>query len=194
MEGRIIWLSLVEIRSKFMLYVTFKEPRDYLYNVSANFNSGFRPEWLEDDFIKRAILDIDNTTVLSPYCLQSPVLGQIAPSFLSNGVKNIILTKFTDFIKRGGCYGDNCSYWLGEISKQKDVLIYLTHYLHFPDNYEFDASVIDTGAVSHNSKEWQSIIFDHIEGCYEYADEFDLTINPIEITNSLWREELGDKI
>ncbi len=110
-----------------MLYVTFKEPKYYVFSPKVVFNA----EWLRDSMVQALIKDVDKTEVIQDYLLNSPIFGFMPPDLLSNGVKNLIITKYTDYIKRGDCYGDNCSYWLGEISKQKDVLIYLITSLDF---------------------------------------------------------------
>ncbi len=106
-----------------MLYVTFKEPKKYVFNPDSQFKTLYNPKWFEDDFVKRAVLAIDKTEVVAPYLMMSPIYGPMPPDMLSTGVKNVILTKYTDSIKRGGCFGDNCTYWIGEISKQKDIML-----------------------------------------------------------------------
>lgn len=86
------------------------------------FDSVFEPKWLEEQFIKDMILDIDKTEVISPYCLNSPVLGQIAPSLLSGGVKACILIMKRPelYIDLAAC-GENCETWLSKIFENSDA-------------------------------------------------------------------------
>ncbi len=66
--------------------------------------------------------------------------------------------------------------------------------MQFPKGYEFEAACIDTGAVSHNSSEWNEMMFNHLENCYEEAELFDLTINPIPLSSNKFLESLRDKL
>lgn len=86
------------------------------------FNNCFIDEWLNNELVKKMIKDIDKSEVLSPYCIESPYLGQIAPERLSGGVKGLMLMMFEDdFYTDLIIFGENCCKWLALISKMKDV-------------------------------------------------------------------------
>lgn len=126
-----------------MLYITFKEPEKMIYNVDVWFNNRSETAWLEDPFVKEMVEDVDHSHILGPYCIQSPVLGQIPPTDLSGGVKALIIMYKTDHIVYATACGDNCSKWIAEIGKRKDLTIYLEHVMKFPD--PFEAMCIDNG-------------------------------------------------
>lgn len=44
--------------------------------IDIAFHRLYMDEWLEDPFVKEMILDVEQSEVISPYCIQSPVLGQ----------------------------------------------------------------------------------------------------------------------
>lgn len=55
------------------------------------------------------VLDVDKSEVLSPYCIQSPVLGQIPPTGLSGRVKALIMALKTDWEIWATACGNNCA-------------------------------------------------------------------------------------
>ena len=115
-------------------------------NAPSYFNVAFRPEWFEDDLVKKMIKDVDKSDVIGPYLIISPVLGPIAPTYLSGGVKVLILLlKEPKFIYNLSNCGDNCAKWILEICKDRDIVAYLEHVMHFKDPFEI--KVLNTGNV-----------------------------------------------
>lgn len=80
--------------------------------------------------------DVDQSDVVSAYAIKSPILGMIAPTMISGGVKALILMLKENFIIWGTACGDNCSKWIIEIAKQKDFTICLEHVMNFPEEFE----------------------------------------------------------
>lgn len=72
----------------FLLNIIFGTTDETIIPVSTVFNNNYEEEWLDDPFVKDMISDIDKSEVISPYCIASPVLGQIPPTKLSGGVKS----------------------------------------------------------------------------------------------------------
>ena len=101
--------------------------------VDSYFESNFEPEWLDDSLVKQMVLDVDKSVVLAPYCIDSPVLGQISPFMLSGGVKALILMFKTDYVINASMCGDNFSKWIFKISENKDLEIDLEHIMYFDD-------------------------------------------------------------
>ena len=98
------------------------------------------------------IKDVDKSDVIGPYLIISPVLGPIAPTYLSGGVKVLILLlKEPKFIYNLSNCGDNCAKWILEICKDRDIVAYLEHVMHFKD--PFDIKVLNTGNVVHRMQD-----------------------------------------
>lgn len=127
-----------------MLSIYFGYRDDMLTNTKSVFKRGDLVGWLNDPLVKRMIKDIDNSEVLSPYCIESPVLGQIAPERLSGGVQVLILMLKTDFIINASKCGDNCAKWILKIAEIKDLTICLNHPMNFGTD-SFCANVLNDG-------------------------------------------------
>lgn len=92
------------------------------------------------------IKGIDNSDVISAYCIQSPVLGQIPPTKLSGSVKALILLyKQPELEIYATSCGDNCAKWIIEISKIQDIHIVLIHLMLF--NCDFEAYCVTSGTT-----------------------------------------------
>lgn len=130
-----------------MLKVIFGEiSDDVIFNVDSYFDVAYEPEWFEDPLVKEMVLDVDKSEVLSPYCIQSPVLGQISPTRLSGGVKALILMlKMPELIVYGTSCGDNCAKWIAQIAELQDITVCFCHLMLFDDS----APVLDaeTGEI-----------------------------------------------
>ena len=109
-------------------------------SVDATFDSVYKPEWFDDDLVKDMVLDIDNSNVISRNVIESPILGQIPPQWLSGGVKGLILLlKYypedaKEMIKPDlALFGNNCMRWLGKITEKRDFYASIyTYDLDFP--------------------------------------------------------------
>lgn len=92
-------------------------------NVDMYFNNVYKVEWLDDPFVKEMVKLIDSSEILSRYCIQSPVLGQIPPLMLSGGVKTcIMLYKMDDFYTDLIACGENCQSSLSKIFAIKPMV------------------------------------------------------------------------
>lgn len=132
-----------------MLYIRYGKGEDTVLNVNGVFDNNYEEEWFHDPLVQEMVLDIDKSQVLSPHCIQSPVLGQIPPRDLSGGVKALILSLKTDMEVWATACGDNCAKWFLEIAKIKDITISISHLLNFPTD-EFDFLDAATGREYHN--------------------------------------------
>ena len=120
-----------------------------LTNAPNYFNNIKKPFWFEDPLVIEMIKDVDKSDVIGPNLIQSPVLGPIAPTLLSGGVKVLILMLKDDkFMYNISNCGNNCAKWILEISKHKDITVFLQHYMRFPG--EFDIKLMNTGKIVHN--------------------------------------------
>lgn len=107
-----------------MVSVYFGLDRNAVLDIDAYFRNVYDTEWFDDDIVKKIVKDIDGSTVLSQYCIQSKVLGQIPPDLISGGAKACILLLKDDssLIDLIAC-GSNCECWLSRIFSMKDVRV-----------------------------------------------------------------------
>lgn len=142
-----------------MLNISFEMKPETIWNVDAYFNFNYLEEWFEDDLVKKMIEDVDKSKVLSPNCIESPVLGQIPPTSLSGGVKALILMlKEPELEIWATACGDNCAKWILEIGKQQDICIVLRHVMEF--DCDFDAVCTDTGEEIHTLNDYWGCVLD----------------------------------
>lgn len=142
-----------------MLRIYFQENENTVHLVDELFKELFRPEWLEDPLVVEMIEQIGKDKVLGPYCIQSPVFGQIAPTMISGSVKALILMLKTDYEIWATACGDDCAPYIWRIAEErekmgKDLTICLEHYMDFGtmDAYmdtgeDWEFFCIDTGKV-----------------------------------------------
>ena len=138
-----------------MLKITFTKSEGLLRNVDAYFDHQYDKEWFKDPMVKAMVKDIDLSDLLDNGTTISPVLGPIPVSRISGGVKALILALKTDVFIWGTAMGDNCSTWLAEIGKMKDVDICFSHPMKFTT--DLDAICIDT-SLRHLKTLWMPII------------------------------------
>lgn len=136
-----------------MLKVWYGDIEDVIYNTSVYFKFNYEPEWLNDPDVISMINDVDHSTVLGSGAIDSPVLGIIAPTTLSGGVKTLILIdKVPGKIFNASNCGDNCAEWLLRIGAKKDVIVNLRHIMDFGDG-EFEILIMNTNTLVHNMDE-----------------------------------------
>lgn len=138
-----------------MLHVFFGEytKNNYIYDPDTFFNNQSKDEWLEDELSKEMIRDVDKSEVVGSHLIESSRLGPIPPLWLSGGVKTLILIANDDrYVFNASACGENCSKWLLEIGRRKDVLIRLGYMMDFGDD-PFEILIENTGLVVHNMTE-----------------------------------------
>lgn len=130
-------------------------------NIDVFFDSGYEDEWLLDPMVKEMVLDVDKSEIRGPHLIESPVLGPIAPSELSGGVKALICMLFDDeYIQDATNCGDNCAKWIQRISALKDLTIRLGYIIDFQDGEPFDMMILNTGRHVTN-------YHDYVDACLE---------------------------
>ncbi len=102
-----------------------------------------KPEWLNDDFARRAILAIDKAKVLNGFALENRFGYGMSSEQLSTGTKTLLLIKNQpQFIYYASLMGDNCVPFLMEIVQEReaagngDVTLLLEHFMDIPNEYE----------------------------------------------------------
>lgn len=138
-----------------MFNIYFGYDKKAVLDVDSFFNHCYRPEWFEDDLVKRIVKDVDKSDVLSQHCIQSPVLGQISPRTLSGGTKTLIL-----LLKRDNFYpdlvncGNNCCKWLVEIGKVRDFKAALSGVDLLFDDCEVEAFCLNDSTIVRGMMPW----------------------------------------
>lgn len=122
-------------------------------DAPSYFDNVYEDEWIEDDFVKEMIKDVDKSTVISAHVIESPVFGAITPQGLSGGVKVLILMlKDDSFVYNMSNCGNSCAKWILKIAEQKDLTVYLQHILRFEG--DFKIQIMNTGKIVHNTQEY----------------------------------------
>lgn len=136
-----------------MLKIWYYADIEYMIDAPSYFDNVYEDEWIEDDFVKEMIRDVDRSEVISSHIIESPVLGAITPKELSGGVKVLILMlKDDSFIYNMSNCGDNCAKWILKIAEKKDLMVYLQHIMRFEGDFEIQ--IMNTGKIVHNMKEY----------------------------------------
>lgn len=144
-----------------MLKIYFGEMENVIHNVDIYFKNQMEPSWLEDDFARRVIEDVDKSKVQSAYSIESPVLGLIPPTRLSGGTKALIIMKNVpgEVVNASNC-GDNCAKWILSLGEQMDLTINLHHIMNFGTD-GFEIEILNSHRIVHNMEEffWEATEF-----------------------------------
>ena len=136
-----------------MLKTFFGDKEEAIHNTSVYFKNTFLDEWIMDPFSTEMIKDVDNSVVIGPHVIESPVLGPITPKELSGGVKTLILIyKDREHLFNASNCGDNCAKWLLKMADDEDITINLRHLMDF-GNGQFKIEVLNNGKIVHNMTE-----------------------------------------
>lgn len=136
-----------------MLNIFYGDMPEAIYNTSVYFKNVYEDEWITAPIAKEMILDVDQSTVLDSAVIDSPVMGKIAPTSLSGGVKTLILMENEpEKVFNASTCGDNCAKWILKIAEDRDLTINLRHLMDFGKG-TFDIRILNTNQVVHNMKE-----------------------------------------
>lgn len=136
-----------------MLNIYYGNMPEAIYNTAVYFKNAYEDAWITDPVAKEMILDVDKSVVLDSAVVESPVMGKIAPTALSGGVKTLILMKNerTKIFNASTC-GDNCAKWILKLAEVQDLTINLRHIMDFGDDV-FNICIMNTNQVVHSMKE-----------------------------------------
>lgn len=136
-----------------MLKIWYYGGTEYVTDAPSYFDNVYEDEWIEDEFVKEMIQDVDHSTVVSAHVIESPVFGAITPKDLSGGVKVLILMlKDDSFIYNLSNCGNNCAKWVLKIAEKKDLTVYLQHIIRFEG--EFEITIMNSGKIVRNPAEY----------------------------------------
>lgn len=136
-----------------MLKIWYYGGVEYMKDAPAYFDNVYEDEWIEDEFVKAMIADVDHSEVVSAHVIESPVFGAITPKEISGGVKVLILMlKDDSFVYNMSNCGNNCAKWILKIAEKKDLTVYLQHIMRFDG--EFEIQIMNTGRIVRNREEY----------------------------------------
>ena len=124
-----------------------------MFSIRFYFKNMYEEEWITEPAVAEMILDVDKSVVLGNGVIDSPVMGKIAPTSLSGGVKTLILIKnMPQKVFNASTCGDNCAKWILKIAQNQDITINLRHLMDFGDG-EFEIMILNTNQIVRNMKE-----------------------------------------
>ena len=136
-----------------MLNIFYGKMPEAIFNTVVYFKNVYEDNWITDPFSKEMIFDVDHSVVLDGAVIDSPVLGKIAPTSLSGGVKTLILIyNEPQTVFNASACGDNCAKWILEIAKRQEITINLRHLMDFGAG-PFDICILNTSQIVHSRKE-----------------------------------------
>lgn len=145
-----------------MLKIWYNGGTEYMGDAPAYFDNVYEDEWIEDEFVREMIADVDHSAVVSAHVIESPILGAITPKELSGGIKVLILMlKDDSFVYNMSNCGNNCAKWILKIAETKDLTVYLQHILRFEG--EFEIEIMNSGKIVHNPQEYVNALLE-VEG------------------------------
>lgn len=126
-----------------------------ILNVDLTFDLNVENDWLNTEFAKRVIKEIDNSVHVKDGYIESPFWGAMSPDKLSTGCKNVLLMKFypDPVVFYGTKCGNNCLPFVLEIAREKDLDIHFQHLMKFPEDAYFDAYIVNEDKMVHSSFE-----------------------------------------
>ncbi len=143
------------------IYYGELDKENYIFDPDTFFDNTYEDEWITDDLSRKMIKDIDKSEVIGPHLIESPVLGPISQKELSGGVKTLMLINNDDqHIFNASACGDNCSKWLLEIGKNKDVTVRLGYFMDFGKD-DLEIRVVNTNKIVHSGAELDREILDN---------------------------------
>ena len=137
-----------------MLSIYVGDRNETIYDPPSYFDVLFNEDWMKDPLVKEMIKDVDNSELVGPNLIQSPVLGPISPRAISGGVKTLILLLCDDSGRKfniTSC-GDNCSKWICKIAELKDIEVDLEYLMKMPD--DIHAIILNTGKEVSSYREY----------------------------------------
>lgn len=146
-----------------MLSIYLGDMNNSIYHPPTYFDNMYEDEWITDPLSVEMIQDVDKSEVIGPHLIESPVLGPISPKELSGGVKTLMLIAFdeNEGVFNASACGDNCSKWILQISREKDLTINLRHIMDFGKE-SFEAKILNTGQIVHNMLEFIEIAGEYV--------------------------------
>ena len=140
---------------------------DFVLDSRVTFRQNKKPEWFEDDFVKRFLKEVDNTEVLFEEALKDYKGRGISPEMISTGCKTLCCAYFLDGPIYGTLMGDNCVPFLMEIAKKKDITMMIEHFMEIPDKYFKELKISVQGKPCDSEDEYADRYCEWVDEDYE---------------------------
>lgn len=113
----------------------------------------FENYWMNNDYTKYLVKELDNTIVLGDQAIKSPVLGIKSTDWLSATCRNVIMmSQGVDMVFASGFFADEANKYIEEISSKQDVHLYMNHMFKFTDTQKATLVDCDSIVVTGNTK------------------------------------------
>lgn len=133
---------------------------DTIYSIQSFFSEYYEPEWIDSEFGRDVIEDVDKSKVISGQIVDSPFLGLVSPLSLSGGVKRLLFMKYMGTeeytMSITGC-GDNCAKWIQRIGAEKDIDVQLEYLMIFHDSEPFPIYIKNNDKLCYNYKDVRKV-------------------------------------
>jgi hypothetical protein len=131
--------------------------KKYILDPRIYFTKHKKPEWFQDDFVRRFLYDIDGSKVLFEEALINRHGHGISTEKMSTGCKTLCCIYYDREGKtfNGSAMGDNCIPYYMAIARKRDVNLF---YEHFAD---IESKYFEEGLIYYNG---------HIVSEYEFED------------------------
>lgn len=160
-----------------MLHVLFGEidvetaPIQYIYDIDVMFDYHFKDSWMENEFAHRVVEEIDESKVIAPKIIESPVLGTIIHEWISGGAKQLIMMNSEpNVVYAGNNLGDNCWPLLLELSLNKDIAIDLTYFPEFDWTDNIPVHIINTNCIVNNFRDFLNAHLEIADKEFEFSE------------------------
>lgn len=141
-----------------MLYIDLVcgTDNDYIHDIDVWFDTVYEPSWIDNDFARAVIKDIDQSEVVAPRIIDSPWLGYVDPTHLAGGTKCILCLMFDDSGRNFDITvcGDNCAKWIQLVAASRDIKVQLEYLMLFDENSPFEITVVNNGKIVRNQADW----------------------------------------
>lgn len=136
-----------------------KHGLDYIHSPGSYFNFTYDPKWIETDFSRKVIDEIDKSDVLmGGRAVYSRKLDAVIPiTSISGGTKALILMMFDESGKifNATACGDNCFPYIEEIAKVKDLSIRIGNCENFSkEQFERGITVLNNGKTVYSERDY----------------------------------------
>lgn len=138
--------------------------REGTTRLNSTIRDNIKPEWLDDEIIRAALLEIEHVYKVEGLAMYSSDFGVKSPESLSNGMKALLLLKYlpndTWMYKQGVyisncCIGDNVVPFLQRLSLVCDFPISYDIWLPIRRDIEIRAKDYDSGTILNSADELQ---------------------------------------
>lgn len=132
------------------------------------FDKIYKPSWIESDFARIAIVEVDKCKVINGDTIESSVLGIIPPTKLSGACKTLLIIRFSDTIVSLDTLSADCFRYLREVCNTKDVITCASNYYRLLFDSRFNnIRILNTNKIITNSTEMYFEYLRCIEKAYD---------------------------